>query len=304
MKTHGMITSATFCGLTIVAISLLTISAQAQPMRQARVHTVTERKPVVLYPATETVSPNKITVNDAGSYRYIVANGIPAHLVGRFPNRGNPNSIGSQHYQFRVTTTPTDTGFITPGGGWYWGIGLNGVPFEPGTAEVWHGDFHSGWNYDAMGGAIPLGLDANHAHVQPNGAYHYHGLPTGLMDELGWTEDAHSPLIGWAADGYPIYALNGDLGDGEGPRKLKSSYQLKASDRPGGNEPTGHHDGTFVQDWEYVPGSGDLDACNGAITYSPEFPNGTYAYFVTNDYPYVSRGWKGTPDQSFSKHRR
>ena len=42
-------------------------------------------------------------------------------------------------------------------------------------------------------------------------------------------------------------------------------------------------DGTFVSDWEFVEGLGDLDACNGTMI------NGTYAYLVTDTYPYVPR---------------
>ncbi len=55
------------------------------------------------------------------------------------------------------------------------GVALNGLPLDPGTAEFWHND--PNWNYEAMSGKMDLGLDENNAHVQPNGAYHYHGLP-------------------------------------------------------------------------------------------------------------------------------
>ena len=80
--------------------------------------------------------------------------------------------------------------------------------------------------------------------------------------------------------------------------------RLKTEARPGGGEPHGARDGTFVQDWKYVAGSGDLDECNGAVTRSAEFPAGSYAYFVTEGYPFVARCWKGTPDPSFQKPRR
>ena len=66
------------------------------------------------------------------------------------------------------------------------GVGINGVLFEPGTAEFWMGDRHADWNYEALGGAVGLGLDSNHAHVQPGGIYHYHGLPIGLLEELNF----------------------------------------------------------------------------------------------------------------------
>lgn len=48
-----------------------------------------------------------------------------------------------------------------------------------------------------------------------------------------------------------------------------------------------HADGTFLEDWEYVAGSGDLDECNGIII------DGTYAYFLTGGFPYVPRCLNG-----------
>ena len=82
-------------------------------------------------------------------------------------------------------------------------MALNGVPFEPGTGEFWNGQ-REWWNYEAKSGFINLGLDQNNAHVQPTGAYHYHGLPIGLMAKLGG-EGKKMLLVGYAADGFPIY---------------------------------------------------------------------------------------------------
>ncbi|MBK9287342.1 MAG: YHYH protein [Flavobacteriales bacterium] len=51
--------------------------------------------------------------------------------------------------------------------------------------------------------------------------------------------------------------------------------------------------GAFIEDYAYVAGSGDLDEHNGRFTVTPEYPTGTYAYFVTLDsllqpaFPYV-----------------
>jgi hypothetical protein len=41
--------------------------------------------------------------------------------------------------------------------------------------------------------------------------------------------------------------------------------------------------GTFHEDYEYVPGSGDLDEFNGRTVQTPEYPEGVYAYFLTVD---------------------
>jgi hypothetical protein len=112
-------------------------------------------------------------------------------------------------------------------------------------------------------------------------------------------------LIGYAADGYPIYAETGytKASDTASPlKKLKSSYHLKTGDRPTGDAgPGGKYDGTFVQDYEFKQDSGDLDKANGREGVTPEYPEGTYYYVVTNEYPFVPRYFHGKPDASFEK---
>jgi hypothetical protein len=66
---------------------------------------------------------------------------------------------------------------------------------------------------------------------------------------------------------------------------MTGSYELKSGTRPSG--PGGTYDGTFVQDWQYVAASGDLDDCNGRFGITPEYPAGTYHYYLTDDYPYI-----------------
>src|ERR1051325_6647446 len=128
---------------------------------------------------------NQVEIVVRGEYRYITANGIPNHRHGDFPNRGNPNTIRAQTYTFRVPANPRIANNLTPLGMNPFGIAINGVPFDPGAAEWWNNDPNSGWQYEALSGKINLGMDQNNAHVQPNGAYHYHGLPTGLIERLG-----------------------------------------------------------------------------------------------------------------------
>ncbi|PYJ02871.1 MAG: hypothetical protein DME25_14715, partial [Verrucomicrobia bacterium] len=183
-------------------------------------------------------------------------------------------------------------------GAWF-GVALNGVPFEPGTAEFWNGQHE--WNYEAKSGFINLGLDDHNAHVQPTGAYHYHGLPTGLIEGLGG-DRKKMLLVGWAADGFPIYTAYGhaDPNDAKSPlRKMRSSFRLKAGERYGG--PGGKYDGKFTADYEYVAGSGDLDECNGRFGVTPEFPQGAYHYYLSEAFPWIGRQWRGTPDSSFFK---
>ena len=84
---------------------------------------------------------------------------------------------------------------------------------------------------------------------------------------------------------------------------MKSSYRLKTADRGGDGKttPTGKPDGSFGLDFEYVAGHGDLDEFGGRSGVTPEFPKGTYYYVMTEEYPFIPRKHRGSPDPSFSK---
>ena len=91
---------------------------------------------------------------------------------------------------------------------------------------------------------------------------------------------AHSPIVGWAYDGNPIYGPFGYIDPVDiqsGVRIINPSYELQSNrviDRP-----VGLSAGFFIDDYQYT-GSGDLDRHNGRYCRTPEFPNGVYAYFV------------------------
>ena len=286
--------------ISLVAITAVAGAALAQQQR-LRKHTAISVQELPLQTANRSAGRSSVKISVSGNTRTVKSNGIPSHAVGAFPNSGNPHAIKSQSYTYKMPANPKAGRARALDLSLAFGVGVNGVPFDPGAAEFWQGQRNSGWQYEALSGAVTLGVDANYAHVQPSGAYHYHGLPVGLMQELGWSSSKASPLVGWAADGFPIYAMTAEVG---GKVKLmQSSYRLKSGNRPGGSQPGGRYDGTFIQDYVYVAGAGDLDECNGATVVTDEFPNGTYAYFLTQTYPVIPRCHMGTPDSSFRKRR-
>ncbi len=273
-----------------------------------RRHIAIEKQALNLVPATEEPpGRHRAEIAHDHGHLHIESNAIPQHLVGRFPNRGNPHAIRPQDYDFELPKDPKPADsvtsiYLTNGFGppnLPFGVAINGVLFDPGTAEFWQGKRGSGWNYEALGGAVPLGLDENYAHVQPQGSYHYHGIPSVLFEKLGGQAGKHSPLIGWAADGFPIYCLyaHSDPNDIQSEiDQLRSSYRLKEGERPGRDgEPGGKYDGTFIQDYTFVAGSGDLDECNGRFGKTPEYPEGSYAYFLTKEWPVIPRAFRGKP---------
>jgi len=149
------------------------------------------------------------------------------------------------------------------------------------------------WLLDPLGPGSNFGTDSHNAHTQPDGTYHYHGNPNALFDDNPGAQG--SPLIGYAADGFPVYGSwiidqsTGQL------RKAQSGYSLISGKRPvSQTDPGGTYDGTYIDDYEFT-GSGDLDQCNGMTV------DGQYAYYVTDSYPWVLACFTGRPDESFGK---
>lgn len=240
----------------------------------------------------------QVAITVEGALRWIRGNGLPDHPTGAFPVRGNPNRIAPQNHAFRVPVAPRAAERPTLVGMSLFGVAVNGVVFDPAAAEWWRDDRSSGWQYEALGSGRNLGLDREHAHVQPTGTYHYHGLPELLLARLTGGRP-RVVLVGWAADGFPIYGpwIQPDPADPASVRPAVTGYRLRAGERAGG--PGGRHDGTYVQDWEFVPGAGDLDECNGRWGLTPDFPQGIYHYVLTEEFPFVPRFWRGVPDESF-----
>jgi hypothetical protein len=173
------------------------------------------------------------------------------------------------------------------------------VPFfNPSAAMFWNN--HRNWEVNAI--LAEVGLDRCLGHPERRGVYHYHQYSACLFQD---TAGKHSPIIGVAFDGFPIYGPWGYAQpDGTGGVTLmRSSYRLRSGERPAPPQgPGGRYDGTYVQDFEYVPGLGDLDACNGRLGITPEYPQGIYHYHATVDeqgrgvFPYVIGCYRGRPE--------
>lgn len=109
----------------------------------------------------------------------------------------------------------------------------------------------------------------------------------------------HSPILGYAYDGNPIYGPYGyenPLNPTSNIARMESGYSIKSS-RVGGPVDAPYEFGTFVDDYEWTPtiatGKTRLDINNGRFCVTPEFPRGVYAYFLTVDdtgnpvFPYI-----------------
>ncbi len=229
-----------------------------------------------------------VTVSVDGDTRTIETNALPDHETGEFPNSGNPNEISAQDLTWEFPAQGEFTGDAT--GVRTTGVAVNGVKFEPGTAETVSCDSGQTFRIEAIQDLYDLGLDVNNAHVQPTGEYHYHGISELLVD--AYDDDADLVHIGFAADGFLIhYSKSG---------AYESGYELATGARtgtgcvasgPAGGDPVDlagtTPDGTYTSDYVFTQVDGGLDACNGTTI------DGEYAYLVTDEYPFISRCLNG-----------
>lgn len=294
-----------------------------------------------------TLNNNSILVNcqkveySANSV-YVSTKGMPAYPTGPFQD-GNPSQASDQNaiFQFPLNPQPNNgTPTATTGGNI--GVFINGVAlFDYRDGVAWNNNTSAlcggpgnppcpggpganmPWNRDAVRAEKP-GFDCSKGHPA-QGNYHHHQNPSAYKLDLSvistvcnlydadglYVIDStqHSPLIGFAYDGYPIYGAYGyKNADGSGGIiRIKSGYQLRnitarttwadgtdVADGPAVN--TTYPLGYFREDYEFIahPGSEDyLDVHNGRFCVTPEYPQGTYAYFCTVDanhnsaYPYA-----------------
>ncbi|MBK6821283.1 MAG: YHYH protein [Bacteroidetes bacterium] len=288
-------------------------------------------------PIQDNDSVNVQTVLYSNNWVYIRTKGQPSYVTGPFLD-GNPSLATNQNAIFKISRNPVqNTGVPTNTTGGNIGIFINGVAlFDYRDGVSWQNATNSlkggplggmgdqVWNRDAVVGE-KLGFDCSKGHPAM-GNYHHHQNPSAFKLDLNVISticnlydadglysidsNSHSPLIGFAYDGFPIYgayAYKNINGTG-GIVRMKSSYKLRnitnrTTDALGnavtpgpavnGTYPLGY----FREDYEYIPtGAGTpdyLDEHNGRFCVTPEYPNGIYCYFATVDdkwnsaYPYA-----------------
>jgi YHYH protein/Secretion system C-terminal sorting domain len=252
----------------------------------------------VFYTSTTLADVTKVCHTD--SYVYVEADGMTTDM-GQFLNPGAPTA---QNYTFAFPRNPTVpvTKTLSPKLG-HIGMLINGVPiYGLSNAHYYNGTNNNGmgmgtWNvevYKAEGFVLDATLGA---HPQQQGAYHSHAKPYRLYEAAGI--EAHSPIVGYAFDGYPVYGPYGytDPNDATSAiERMRTGYALRnittRTTLPGGVATTSYGPavsttypiGTYMEDYEWLAdNNGTLDQYNGRFCKTPEYPNGTYAYFVTID---------------------
>ncbi len=288
-------------------------------------------------PINDNVLANVQTVQYSASSVYISTHGIPSYMTGPFLD-GNPSLASDQNAIFKFPLNPVKNSgnpINTTGGNigiFINGVALfdyrDGVSWKNSTSALCGGPIKpmcmgdGVWNRDAIP-AERKGFDCSKGHPAM-GNYHHHQNPSAfkldlkvistvcnLYDADGlYVIDStkHSPLIGFAYDGFPIYgayAYKNVDGTG-GIVRMKSSFTLRnittRTTYADGSTVTAGPDvnatyplGYFREDYQYntTASSDYLDDHNGRFCVTPEYPNGIYCYFATVDenwnssYPYV-----------------
>ena len=285
----------------------------------------------------DNVLANVQSVKYSANSVYVATNGIPSYVTGPFQD-GNPSLATSQNAIFKLPLNPVkNNGTPTSTTGGNIGLFINGVAlfdYRDGVSWSFASNALKGgpsggmgdnvWNRDAVV-AERVGFDCSKGHPAM-GNYHHHQNPSAFKLDLKVIYDVcnlydadglyvidpnkHSPLIGFAYDGFPIYGAFGFKNvDGTGGiARIKSSYKLRnittrtvyangtdVTDGPPVS--TTYPLGLFREDYEYVAPTAAqpdyLDEHNGRFCITPEYPAGTYAYFCTVDenhnsaYPYA-----------------
>lgn len=322
---------------------------------------------------TSQVSPVYCGVQEiysSSNWVYIRSSGLGSHVMGPWyldAARSNlfPNFPTNEHVLYKISRTPVVPATKTANGGGPIGYFVDGVAmFNSWDAYTYNSTTHAEaqnttgyWNRDAYVNE-GASFDQNNAH-QAGGQHHYHVNPPALRYLVGdhvdfnstnkvYTETAtaatkHSPILGWVADGFPIYGPYGysvSNNAASGVRRMVSGYVLRngqfgsqnlvntsinrtnlpqwavrlygvVSNSAVGPAVSGQYPlGRYMEDYDHLgdlgfapsPTTFDLDEYNGRWCVTPEFPNGTYAYFVsissngTPVFPYnIARGYYGSP---------
>ena len=212
---------------------------------------------------------SEFEMTETDTERRLVGNGLPNHPTGTFPVQAGTDAYP---YYSGLPVEGYDSAADIPIAAYEIDLTLPRNPVandEPGclesiftgvvtqTGASWHADVAIDANYRLLDPVAALPMDACWGHPYME-QYHYHGYSWKCFPDQG-EPGVHSPLFGYAIDGFGVF---GPLGE----------------------------DGQMVT-------NDDLDECHGH-THDIEWDGETkemYHYHVNNEYPYSIGCFRGTP---------
>ncbi len=176
----------------------------------------------------DSILTNVQIVQYTDSNVYISATCIPGYSIG--PWNTDPNIPKNQNFVYKITRHPqqnTDTSNLVTVGLGHIGVWSNGVSIFSASdgnsydnQNVWHQNayYFEGKSFDDCLG-----------HPDVNGEYHHHINPKCLYNSADSTH--HSPIIGYAFDGFPVYGAYGyaNANGTGGIKRMRSSYQIRSN---------------------------------------------------------------------------
>lgn len=208
------------------------------------------------------------------------------------------------YYDQRNGRTTTPLGAI--------GVAANGVVFfSPSAGDRGNPPVGFHWNAPYEDSPANFGDDTCGGYPEPTGQYLYQdtrfincwknsNIISSYNDYYGLSQyngdnlrhpDGHSKVLGIAFDGFPIYGpycYEDPWNNLSNVITARSSYRIKPEEAPGrpayGSTLLNPPAGSLMEDWEYSEGLGNLDYHNGRFCLTPEYPNGTYAYFLSVEF--------------------
>ena len=263
---------------------------------------------------------NSVCTEVIDNVRYIYSNNIPDHgegtLNGGFTLEAQEDTWTMCAYPVKGDEVTQLYGDDSQNGcsnqlSYRFGVGTNGIHYAPSSREYFQNpdtdEYNYEWNVEAV---EALGVNNQGAHLNAKGEYHYHAIAevyfTGSgKTALGIDGTEFSPIVAYAADGYPVYykyAYTNANDASSGIAAFDSGWSLKSGNRPGDGitAPDGAYDGYYVEDYEFDENATDLDECNGRFGVTPDYPDGTYYYVLTDSWPWIPRCFSGSHvDESF-----
>ncbi len=295
-------------------------------------------------------------IDESTSWVYVKTTGLSCNVMGPWYLSSThvqmfPNMPKNQAITFRFPRVPQPATSKTSTSLGAIGIFVDGVSMFDGRDAFSVSSYTNGttvseanpglgiWNRSAYlnEGAT---FDPAYAHQPGSGQYHYHAEPIALRYLLGdnilynsstktYSENTantslkHSPILGWAADGYPVYGpygyssaldatstitrmrtgyvyrngQNGTTNLASTGRTTLPAWAQRAQNRTtlttsqyGPNVTTSYPLGRYLEDYDYLGDHGkvlgtdfDMNEFNCRYCVTPEYPGGTYAYFTCID---------------------
>ncbi len=237
----------------VASFLLLAGAVQAQPVLDAWIRTPGSNA------AVRRIAPEVHEVLSDADYVYVESAGLTLHSLAPW-GAGGATAAGPQLFHFRFPRHPLPARRMVAAPQGIIGAFLTGVPvYSSAAGSSWQGA--NIWHPDTLS-RVP---------ARPDLFTRHGGKPQ---------------LIGFALDGYPIYA---GAGERSGYRLRHITVRRTLPDgtalTPGQEGPAVSNEyplGTFVEDYEFTPGAGTLDRHNGRDT------EAGYGYYATADYPYLA----------------